>query len=160
MKFHKVSSLVKGNSCRRIVVPGVGLRRWTRIVNMRVDSMFSGIRLSEGPLDPIRYPYQTPATYCKFVIFQTPTCQAYEEISRHFSSSAIMHILSIGKRAPRNTIGALGRNHARIEISSNVSKSNYAHIISPTEGVNEFTDCLAMPGKSVNSLIQRWNHNW
>ena len=53
-----------------------------------------------------------------------------------------MHVLFIGERALRNTIGALGRNRARIEISSNVSKSNSDQITSPAEGVSELTDLL------------------
>ena len=53
-----------------------------------------------------------------------------------------MHVLFIGERALRNTIGALSRNRARIEISSNVSKSNSDQITSPAEGVSELTDLL------------------
>ena len=53
-----------------------------------------------------------------------------------------MHVLFIGERAFRTTIGALGRNRARIEISSNVSKSNSDQITSPTKGVSELTDLL------------------
>ena len=59
-----------------------------------------------------------------------------------FTSTENMHVLLIGERALRNTIGALGRNRARIEISSNVSKSNSDQITSPTEGVSELTDLL------------------
>ena len=55
-----------------------------------------------------------------------------------FTSSENMHVLFIGERALRNTIGA----RARIEISTNVSKSNSDQITSPTEGVSELTDLL------------------
>ena len=52
-----------------------------------------------------------------------------------------MHTLFIGKRALTKTSGAPGRSRARIEIS-NFSKSSYAQITSPTEGVSELTDLL------------------
>ena len=56
-----------------------------------------------------------------------------------FTSSENMHVLFIGERALMNNIGALGCNHASIEIPSSVSKSNYGHITSPTEAVSECT---------------------
>ena len=63
-----------------------------------------------------------------------------------------MRVLFIGERALGNAIGALGRNRARREISSNVSKSNYDLITSPTEGVSELTDLLGN-ARQIRELI-------
>ena len=66
-----------------------------------------------------------------------------------------MHVLIIDEHASRNTIGALGHNRARIEIYCNGSKSNYAQIISPTEGVSEFMDLLGN-ARQIHELIDAW----
>ena len=63
-----------------------------------------------------------------------------------------MHVRFVGERALGNIIGALGRNRARIEISSNVSKSNYAQITSPVEDVSEIMDLLGN-ARQIRELI-------
>ena len=63
-----------------------------------------------------------------------------------------MHVRFVGERALGNIIGALGRNRARIEISSNVSKSNYAQITSPAEDVSEIMDLLGN-ARQIRELI-------
>ena len=66
-----------------------------------------------------------------------------------------MHVVFIGERTLGNSDGALGRNRVRIEISSNVSKTNYAQITSPTEDVNEFTDLLGNAGQIREHIDSR-----
>ena len=77
-----------------------------------------------------------------------PTSFCYDD----HTSSVNMHVLFIGERALRNTTGALDRNRARIEISSNVSKSNSDQITSPTEGVSELLGLLGN-ARQIRELI-------
>ena len=134
----------------------MGLKRGARIVNMCVDSIFSGIRLSEVPL---KIPYTSHTRLHPHIVnsfsFKDQHARRVKNFLDTFTSSKNMHVLIIGEHASRNTIGALGHNRARIEIYCNGSKSNYAQIISPTEGVSEFMDLLGN-ARQIHELIDAW----
>ena len=76
-----------------------------------------------------------------------------------FTSSENMLVLFIGERALRNTIGALGRNRARIEISSNVSKSNSDQITFSRRGCQwAHGSAWQCPANPWTHWCQGWNH--
>ena len=53
------------------------------------------------------------------------------------------------------TIGALGRDSARLGTSSSINKLHNAHTTSPTDGASEFTDLLGNAMQIRNLLMPR-----
>ena len=143
VKFRKVSSLVKGNLLQTYCCSWYGSQTWD--MNSKHVCQLN-IQWNKAVRRTLKIPYTTHTRLLPHIVnsfsFKDQHARRVKKFLYTFTSSENMHVLFIGERALRNTIGALGRNRARIEISSNVSKSNSDQITSPTEGVSELTDLL------------------
>ena len=155
-KFQKVSSLVKDNLLLTYCCYWYGCQTWDK--NSKY-ACWLNIQWNKAFRSTLKIPYTSHTRLLPHIVnsfsFKDQHARRVKNFLDTFTSSENMHVLFSDECAPRNTIGALGHNRARIEISYNCSKSNYAQIISPTECVSEFTDLLGNT-RQIHELIDAW----
>ena len=124
-KFHKVSSLVQGNLLQTYCCSWYGSQTWDK--NSKYVCWLN-IQWNKAVRSTLKIPYTSHTRLLPHIVnsfsFKDQHARRVKNFLDTFTSSENMHVLIIDERASRNTIGALGHNRARIEISCNGSKSN------------------------------------
>ena len=155
-----MSSLVKGNLLQTYCCSWHGSQTWD--MNSKHVCQLN-VQWNKAVRRTLKITYTTHTRLLPHFVnsfsFKDQHARRVKKFLYTFTSSENMHVLFIGERALRNTIGALGRNRARIEISSNVSKSNSDQITTPTEGVRELNgSAWQCPANPWTHWFQWWNH--